>query len=315
MTRQAKRRLVVVAVALATGGCMAPRIAPTIPGPPTPEQMAQFWVEPTDLARRDLYWGPWGEEHAPKADGRWDFVKRDSKGFSKGYDVKDERGMVWSVKIGEEAQSETVSSRLMSALGYHQPPVYYVKSWTLTGGGNWAGPQEPARFRPELPGLKDVAEWSWHSNPFVGTQPWRGALVMMVLLANSDLKPNQNVLYDLDRQREGASRWYVVKDLGQSLGETGVLFPDRNNIEEWEKEPFIRGVSEGKVRFNYSGRWKELFRDLTPADVRWTCERLNRLSDQQWRDVFRGAGYEPALADRFIRRFRQKIEEGMRLGG
>jgi hypothetical protein len=275
--------------------------------------MAEFWAEPTDLATRDLYWGPFGPEQAPKADGRWDFLERDSSGFSKGFDVRDERGVEWSVKVGEEAQSETVSSRLMWALGYHQPPVYYVKSWTLTGGGNWAGPQEPARFRPNPPGMKSVADWSWHQNPFVGTQPWRGALVMMVMLNNSDLKPDQNAVYDFDQPRAGLRRWYVVKDLGQSLGESGRFFPERNDVEEFEQEAFVVGVSEGRVRFNYSGRWKELFRDLTPADVRWTCERLGRLSPRQWEDAFRAGGYEPALARRFIARFQQKIAEGKRL--
>jgi hypothetical protein len=53
-------------------GC-ATRIASTLPGPPSPAQMAEFWAEPTDLATRDLYWGPFGPEQAPKADGRWDF--------------------------------------------------------------------------------------------------------------------------------------------------------------------------------------------------------------------------------------------------
>jgi hypothetical protein len=35
-----------------------------------------------------------------------------------------------------------------------------------------------------------------------------------------------------------------------------------------------------------------VFQGLAPADVRWTCERLNVLTDQQWRDVFRAAHYD-----------------------
>jgi hypothetical protein len=311
MSAAPRSRRAALAAILFLGAC-APAIRSTLPTAPTPEQMAEFWVEPADLAARDFFWGPGGQENAPRADGRWEFVSRDNTGFSPSFDVKDERGIEWSAKQGDEAQSEVVSSRLMWAAGFHQPPTYYVKSWTLSGKA-WAGPKDPARFRPDLTGMKKVGEWSWHESPFTGTQPWRGALVMMLLINNSDLKPSQNSIYDLDPPREGVRRWYVVRDLGLSLGETGLLWPDRNDLAEFEKEPFILGLSEGKVRFNYSGRWKELFRDLTPADVRWTCERLSRLSDQQWADLFRAADYSPEMAQRFIRRFKAKIAEGMAL--
>jgi hypothetical protein len=32
---------------------------------------------------------------------------------------------------------------------------------------------------------------------------------------------------------------------------------------------------------------------------------------KQWRDAFRAGGYEPAVADRFIRRLLAKIAEGL----
>jgi hypothetical protein len=284
---------------------------------PAPEQMAEFWAEPADLSSRDLYWGPGGEQNAPDPAGPWRLVARKSPSFRKfspGFDVRDPRGIVWSAKIGAEAQSEVVSSRLMWALGYHQPPTYYVRSWSIEGE-RWGGPKEPARFRPDLPGMKKVADWSWHENPFVGTPPWRGALVFMAMINNSDLKPAQNTLYELDHVSEGARRWYVVRDLGLSLGETGRWYPVRNDVGLFEREKFILGLRpDGTVRFNYSGRWKELFRDLRPEDVRWTCERLSRLSDRQWEDVFRAAEYRPEIAQRFIRRFKEKIAEGLSLG-
>jgi hypothetical protein len=43
-------------------------------------------------------------------------------------------------------------------------------------------------------------------------------------------------------------------------------------------------------------------------------ELLGALSDQQWSDAFRAGGYDPAVADRFIGRLRQKIADGRRLG-
>jgi hypothetical protein len=315
VTRRQAARAAAAAAIIALAAC-APAIRATLPGPPAPQQMAEFWVEPADLAARDLYWGPGGREHAPDPAWRWQFVARKSPSFKKyspGFDVRDPHGVLWNVKSGDEAQSEVVSSRLMWALGYHQPPTYYVRSWSIDGKV-WGGPKEPARFRPEPPSMKKVADWSWHQDPFVGTQPWRGALVMMTLINNCDLKPTQNTLYELDHPSEGARRWYVVRDLGLSLGETGFWYPERNDVHEFETEKFILGLRpDGTVRFNYSGRWKELFRNLRPEDVRWTCERLSRLSDRQWEDAFRAAEYRPEIAQRFIRRFKEKIAEGLSL--
>jgi hypothetical protein len=201
----------------------------------------------------------------------------------------------------------------MWAAGYHQPPTYYVPRWTLSGDTGWAGPQGAARFRPNPHWMKKDGDWDWHRNPFVGTQPWRGALVMMAMINNSDLKPSQNTIYELKEERESARRWYVVRDVGLSLGETGTFWARRNDIEKFEQQGFIKDVKDGRVRFDYSGRWKELFRDLTPQDVRWTCERLSRLTPQQWRDAFRAAGYPDDLAARFIKRFQEKIAQGLAL--
>ena len=304
----------VLVAALLAAGC-AKQIRATLPAAPSDEQLREFWAEPADLASRDLFWGPGGQEHAPDPKWTWTFKERDNTGFSPSFDLEDPKGVEWSAKLGAEAQAEVVASRLMWALGFHQPPTYYVKGWSITGE-KWSGPQDPARFRPDLPGMKKVGEWSWHQNPFVGTAPWKGGLVMMVLLGNSDLKPPQNAIYDLESPRAGVRRWYVVRDLGQSFGETGIIWPQRNDIEEWEKEAFILGLREdGTVRFNYSGRFKELFRDLRPADVRWTAERLSRISDRQLDDAFRAAEYPEDLRGRFIRRLKAKIAEGLALQG
>jgi hypothetical protein len=307
------RAILLIATLLALG--CGKDIRATLPAPPGADQMREFWAEPSDLASRDLFWGPGGQANAPDPNWVWTFKARDNTGFSPSFDVQDPKGAEWSAKLGAEAQAEVVASRLMWALGFHQPATYYVKRWSITGE-KWSGPQDPARFRPDLAGMKKVGEWSWHQNPFVGTPPWKGGLVMMVLLGNSDLKPPQNAIYDLESPREGVRRWYVVRDLGQSFGETGIIWPERNDIEEWEKEPFILGLREdGTVRFNYSGRFKELFRELRPEDVRWTAERLARVSDRQLDDAFRAAEYPPELRSRFIRRLKAKVAEGLALEG
>jgi len=65
------------------------------------------------------------------------------------------------------------------------------------------------------------------------------------------------------------------------------------------------------VQFAFDGRHGALVDRITPADVRWICERLNELTDRQWRDAFRAGRYEPALANRFIRRMKAKLAEGL----
>jgi len=309
-------RSLALALGAALSGCAVP-LAPPPAVPPTPQEMAQFWVEPADLAERDLFAGPWGLEYAPDPSAPYVFDAKKKQGlftgFSPGYTVNGPDGTEWSAKQGPEAQAEVSASRLVWALGFHQPPVYFLEKWTLVGGPN-PGEQTRARFRPEHKKTLDkVGEWGWQSNPFRATPAHRGLMVMMIMLNNSDLKSAQNVIYDLKQPREGAQRWYVVRDLGHSFGETGKFRADRNDVVEFETEAFTKGVDNGKVRFNWSGFHKELVSDLAPADVHWTCERLGRLSDRQWADAFRAGGYDPALAERYIRRFKQKIAEGLAL--
>ena len=52
----------------------------------------------------------------------------------------------WSAKIGPEAQTEVVVSRILWGLGYHQPPIYYLPSWTLDRAAT-----DAARERSALP--------------------------------------------------------------------------------------------------------------------------------------------------------------------
>ncbi len=312
------RSLVVAAALSASVACASsgPSIPP--PRPATAEELTQLWSEPVDLAARDLFAGPWGLALAPDPAASYTFVARKPQGFlgltgfSPGYTVKGPGGVEWSAKQGPEAQAEVTASRLVWALGFHQPPAYFLEKWTLADGHN-PGPQTRARFRPNIHDLKNVGEWGWESNPFMGTPPLRGLLVMMVMLNNSDLKPAQNIIYDLKEPREGARRWYVVRDVGHSFGETGKYKADRNDIVEFETEAFTKGVETGRVKFNWKGFHGKLLANLTPSDVHWTCERLARISDQQWQDAFRAGGYEPLLAERFIKRFKEKIAEGLAL--
>ena len=100
-----------------------------------------------------------------------------------------------------------MTSRILWAIGFHQPPTYYVERWSLTGAE--AGPQPAGRFRPELPGQQVVGEWSWYENPFVGSQPYRGLVVANLLLNSWDWKTSNNKIYELSRA--GARREALVR--------------------------------------------------------------------------------------------------------
>jgi hypothetical protein len=289
------------------------RIHSTLPGPPTAEQIAKLWVRPEP--GRNLFDGVGGKKLAPDPSARYTVIQTKRSGFSRGYTVKDPSDREWSVKLPPEAATEVAASRILWGIGYHQPPVYYLASWNADRAAA-PNPQLPGRFRekkPDLNGLDAKEHWSYYHNPFVGTPEMNGLLVLQVMLGNSDLKDPQNVVYKLKTKLEGATEWYVARDLGQTFGRTGVIDAPRGDPRIFEETPFIIGVAKGKVRFDYRGRHRPLFQNITPADVRWICGRLARLTDEQWHDAFRAGGFPPPVADRFIRRMKQKIDEGLAL--
>jgi hypothetical protein len=301
-----------IACAGLVGAAMAcaPAIRSTATAPPTPRQIAELWEAPADLADQNLFWGPWEQRYAPPSDAAFHFVDKDTSGFSPGYTVTDDRGLEWNVKQGPEASPEVVVSRILSAVGYHQPPVYYLAEWTLSGGPD-AGGQKPGRFRPKLPGMDNRGAWSWHQNPFVGTDPYGGLLALMMLLNESDLKDDNNVLYEVDPSlvASSAHRWYVVRDLGAGLGETGRIAPRRGNPFVFAKTRFVLGEEGGFVLFDFHGRHEELVQHVTTANLHWMTNLVSRLSRRQWRDAFRAGGYGPSATEAFIETILEKIAE------
>jgi hypothetical protein len=298
---------------LLTAACRRPTIQSTLKTPPTPAQIAELWAEPEP--NRDLFWGVGGRALAPDPADRYTVIDIKRGGFSRGYTVTDSKGREWSAKFPPEAGPEVATSRILWGIGYHQPPVYYLSEWQAAKATS-PNPQLPARFReraPEFHGLESDGSWSYYRNPFVGTRQLNGLLTVQAMLGNSDLKDEQNATYTLKAPVGGARRWFVARDLGQTFGRTGTLDPPRGDPDVFDETRFITGVEGGYVRFDYRGRHKALFERISPADVRWVCQRLAALTDQQLQDAFRAAGYPKATADRFIRRLEQKIAEGLQV--
>lgn len=305
-----------LAALLALSTACVPPVRSTASGPVTRLQLAEFWEEPRDLASRDLYWGPWGQRFAPKPGQTYTFVEEKVVGFSPGFTVKDGDGIEWSVKQGPEAGVEVTVSRILSALGYHQPPVYFVKEWIKDGGPGEAR-QGAGRFRPKgaSTGLDDAGSWSWQQNPFVGTPQYGGLIALMMLLNETDLKTSNNTLYTVDPAVRGSEvrRWYVVRDIGAALGETGKLDPRRGDPFVFEKLDYLRGMKDGFVRFNYRGRHQELVERIPPGHVKWMVNLASRLTPAQWEDAFRAGGYGPETSKWFIRKIMAKLDEGRQL--
>jgi hypothetical protein len=306
-------RIGVAAIVCAAVACVSvkkpvPNAGASVPG-------AILWAEPTDLAKRDLYNGPWGPEHAPDPGAVYTLVERKHTGVSLGMTVVDARGREWSVKqpypgnLDAESPVEVTLSRILSAVGYPQPPVYYLPAFTLKD--DWGTHAEVGgRFRLKLEELDDVGAWRWEENPFVGSPPYQGLIVLLMMFNATDLKNSNNTLYER-RRGKAIERWHVVRDLGAALGDTHLIAPRKNHPASFEREPFVLGVTNGHVDFAYRGWYRSLVRDrITPNDVAWASNLVGRLTEQQWKDAFRAGGYEPAVADRFIKKLQEKIDRG-----
>jgi hypothetical protein len=283
--------------------------------------ISQLWEEPVDLEKRDLFIGPSAGAPPPEPP-TFVFVKADRTGFSPGYDVRHASGVEWSIKLGPEAQTEVVASRILWAIGYHQIPTYYLTQWSMEGGPD--GTPGPGRFRPELPNAKVVGEWAWHENPFVETQPFRGLIVANLIINNWDWKTSNNKIYDIVNPDGTGVRKYIVRDLGASFGKTDapaigrllgarIAQGNRNDLEDFEQQGFIKRVSGDDVEFDYDGIYGSVVDIVTVKDVVWTCRLLARLSDEQWNAAFRAAGYPPDQAARFIAKLKSKVAEGLAL--
>ena len=311
--------LLVVLVAAITVAC-ARQVRQVQITPGDPPAIAELWQAPSEP--RDLFHGPGGRELLPR-DTTFNFVAADTTGYSPGFDVRDAGGMEWSVKTGPEAQTEVATSRILWAIGFHRPPTYYLEKWSLSGGPG--GTQQAGRFRPDLPDRQVSGDWPWHANPFVGTQEFGGLIVANLLLTSWDWKTSNNKIYQLDEPINGVSRWFVVRDLGASLGKftyptilklfrlRGFGQGTRNDLPGFEEQGFIERIDDGGVKFHYRGIYRDVVSTVTAAQVRWACERLSQLTDQQWQDAFRAAGYDAEQTRRYTAKIKQKIAQGLQL--
>jgi len=289
---------------------------------------AALWRDRGDVRALDLLGGPGGKNHQPGTS--FTFIKETTGGTSPKFEVEDENGAKWKVKLGPEAKSETAATRLVWAAGYYADEDYYRPQIHVQGmkrlsrGQNYVsdgGMVREARLERQGGGKK-LKNWSWYDNPFVGTREFNGLRVMMALINNWDLKEINNGVYD----EGGAEGQYVISDLGASLGRTGNPFGRSKGVmKDYAETKFIKKVTPEYVDFvmhsrpcfltifyfpNYifRTRMESVAKHIPIADARWLGNRLGQFSPEQIRDCFRAAGFSPAEVEGYARVVMQRIE-------
>ena len=294
-----------------------------------------LWQSPGDIRSRNLFFGPGGEAHAPHT--VFTFIKEDVEGTNPKFEVHDENGVKWKVKMGVEVRPETVASRLVWAVGYSANEDYFLPELHvenlpahLRRGQNLVGPGgtfKNVRLKRYLKDEKKTSEWEWRSNPFSNTRELNGLRVMMALINNWDVKDMNNAVYEEKHSKgsEGPEHVFMVSDLGASFGTTGRSWThsgSKGNLNAYSHSRFISKVTERYVDFNFPTRPAAILiftprefisrvqlrwigRNIPIKDAQWMGQLLAQLSPQQIRDAFRAAGYPSEDVEGF-----SKVVEG-----
>jgi hypothetical protein len=270
--------------------------------------------------------GPGGLASAPRPP--FHFVKEDSSGTTPKVDVRDARGVAWSVKFGEEVKPEVFAARLVWAMGYYADPVYYVPSGVIrdvkrslrTGKCiDKQGDFHEARFERRNSSARylPTSDWTWENNPFAGTHELNGLRILVMLLSNWDNKDaregsgsNTGIL---ERGQGSARQWiYFISDWGGSMGKWGNYF----TREKWDCDGFAHQtpkfvqVDGGELKFGFSGKHAGDFKEsITISDVRWLMARLARVSDENLLTALRASGANAHERVHFVRALRMRIDQ------
>jgi len=162
-----------------------------------------IWQDPGDIKSRNLLYGSGSEKDQPHLPVT--FAKEDMKGTSPKFDVRDQDGEKWKVKLGVEAGPEIVVSRLLWAVGYFTEEYYFVSDLKVAGlpghlrrGQKFVedGGARNVRLKRHPKHAEKGGEWHWRDNPFSGKRELNGMRVMMALVNNWDLKDDNNSLYE-----------------------------------------------------------------------------------------------------------------------
>jgi hypothetical protein len=298
-------------------------------GEPMPRLTTVIWHQTVDVNQLNLFYGAGGKEDAPSPGAKYKFKKEDMHGTSPKFDVEDDKGIKWRVKLGQEPRAETAATRLLFAAGYFVDEDYYVDELhveelpPLKRGQSFVtsdGVVHGARLERRMKEVKKLGTWDWFKNPFLGTKEFNGLRIMMALANNWDLKTINNSIYEVNEQAE-----YVVSDVGATFGKTGnPIHRSKSVLKDYEDSKFIDKVTPDFVDFvmhsrppllaainipNYEKRtlMQDVTKHIPRADAKWLGERLSQLSEQQIRDCFRAGGYTQEEVEGYATVIRNRI--------
>ena len=298
---------------------------------------AVLWTDPCNIHARNLYWGPGGEERQPRLPV--EFVKEDKGGTNPKFDVRDSAEHKWKAKLGLEAKPETAAARILWAVGYTANENYFlheleVKNMPATlrrgqqlvsKGGLVSG----VRLQRPPYGYKKTDDWNWRHNPFYGTREFNGLRIMMGLIANWDLKDDNNAI--LENEKKSSPRVYEVTDVGTAFGTVGKSYTNKiskKNLPAYQRARLIKHIHSDYIDLNFPKRppITELFefqwiffchqvrmgwvgKHIPRSDAKWIGSLLAQLTPDQIHDAFRAAGYSPDDIDAYSQAVLARIKE------
>jgi hypothetical protein len=288
-----------------------------------------LWRDWGDVAALNLLDGPGGKTRAPGT--AFKFIGESKSGTAPKFDVEDENGARWKVKLGPEAKPETAATRLVWAAGYFADEDYYRPQIRVQGmkplsrGKKYISDDGLVReaLLERAGDVKKSRDWSWYETRVAGTREFNGLRVLMALINNWDLKADNNSVYD----QGDAGQRYFVTDLGASLGRTGSSFSRSKGVmKDYVETKFVRKVTPDHVDFvmhsrpffllyifrhdyySLRTRMESVTRRIPIADARWLGNLLGRFSTNQIGDCFRAAGFSPAEVEGYNRVVMQRID-------
>lgn len=289
---------------------------------------ASLWSDPGRVESLDFRAGPGGQNGAPVPPFR--FLEEHATGSNPCLSVKDAQGRTWRVKWGDEVRSETFSTRLVWAAGFHVEQAYFVAAGHIEGATALERARtcvdedctfRDARFELDEQGVRKLFDehgWSWDDNPFRGTRELSGLKVMMMLVSNWDNKDVRDVargsntaIFEHKLEDGSIEARYLIIDWGASMGKFGSPLTrtkwDYAGYEAQNHE-FITGVNDGRINWGYTGqRTDEAIEGITIEDVRWLYHYLGRITDEQLREGLRASGATEAEIEGFTRAIRERL--------
>ncbi|MCI0339013.1 MAG: hypothetical protein L0226_15675 [Acidobacteria bacterium] len=277
-----------------------------------------LWEERGDISQLNLLLGIGSQEGQPKPPFQFD--KEDMTGTNPKIKVIDANGIKWNVKFDEEVHAEVASSRIVWACGYMVEESYFIPSGKVNGV---TGLSRAKKFissdgsftngmfekRPDNIARRGV-NWTWESNPFVGSKELSGLAILNCLLSNWDAKSTNNNVLGMYDDAGKVKDWYLIADWGGTLGKAGgFLSHTKWDLSAYSKQSFLEGASGNTVKFHYSGKMGSALRSIPREHVVWFNGIVGKLSDNQIRDAFRTAGATQSETEGFTAQLRKRINE------